>query len=305
MSASDQMRAMLDELMGTNRDGLDNNTREISFDDPQVCKSYLLDCCPHEILSGTRMDLGECHYIHDPALKADFRRESEKRDFYFELEALSHLESFISDCDKKVELAKNKLSETQEELTDEALAKSNHISHLGEKIGTKLAKADELAGKGEVDQSLGLMKEVEELSIEKTRCEAELKTTIPMSTYQQQKLRVCEACSAYLGIHDNDRRLADHFGGKLHLGFMEIRDKLEHLRKTCEDRNLVEKRREAIMKDRRSDREIISGSLRGRSRSRSRDRDRRTKHRRSRSRSRSHARRKEKKSRRYRSRSRS
>ena len=28
---------------------------------------------------------------------------------------------------------------------------------------------------------------------------------------------------AYLGIHDNDRRLADHFGGKLHLGFIEIR----------------------------------------------------------------------------------
>lgn len=37
-------------------------------------------------------------------------------------------------------------------------------------------------------------------------------------------------CSAYLGLHDNDRRLADHFGGKLHLGFIEIREKLEKLR---------------------------------------------------------------------------
>lgn len=36
-------------------------------------------------------------------------------------------------------------------------------------------------------------------------------------------------CSAYLGIHDNDIRLADHFGGKLHLGFMAIRDKLAEL----------------------------------------------------------------------------
>ena len=32
-----------------------------------------------------------------------------------------------------------------------------------------------------------------------------------------------QVCSAYLGIHDNDRRLADHFGGKLHLGFIQIR----------------------------------------------------------------------------------
>lgn len=52
---------------------------------------------------------------------------------------------------------------------------------------------------------------------------------MPASSYQQQKLRVCEVCSAYLGIHDNDRRLADHFGGKLHLGFITIREKLAEL----------------------------------------------------------------------------
>lgn len=52
---------------------------------------------------------------------------------------------------------------------------------------------------------------------------------MPASTYQQQKLRVCEVCGAYLGLQDNDRRLADHFGGKLHLGFIEIREKHEKL----------------------------------------------------------------------------
>ena len=55
------------------------------------------------------------------------------------------------------------------------------------------------------------------------------RNTMPASSYQQQKLRVCEVCCAYLGIHDNDRRLADHFGGKLHLGFIEIREKLADL----------------------------------------------------------------------------
>ena len=58
----------------------------------------------------------------------------------------------------------------------------------------------------------------------------DFKNSMPASTYQQQKLRVCEVCGAYLGIHDNDRRLADHFGGKLHIGFIEIRDKLEELK---------------------------------------------------------------------------
>lgn len=59
--------------------------------------------------------------------------------------------------------------------------------------------------------------------------EQEYRNSMPASSYQQQKLRVCEVCSAYLGIHDNDRRLADHFGGKLHLGFIKIREKLAEL----------------------------------------------------------------------------
>ena len=70
------------------------------------------------------------------------------------------------------------------------------------------------------------MNEVDLLKQEKNNIENDYRNTMPASSYQQQKLRVCEVCCAYLGIHDNDRRLADHFGGKLHLGFVEIRDKL-------------------------------------------------------------------------------
>lgn len=65
---------------------------------------------------------------------------------------------------------------------------------------------------------------------------------MPASTFQQQKLRVCEVCSAYLGLHDNDRRLADHFGGKLHLGFIEIREKLEKLRVSRTEQPFVRNR---------------------------------------------------------------
>ncbi|KAG8390736.1 hypothetical protein BUALT_Bualt01G0114400 [Buddleja alternifolia] len=44
-----------------------------------------------------------------------------------------------------------------------------------------------------------------------------------------QKLRVCDICGAFLSVYDSDRRLADHFGGKLHLGYMQIREKLAEL----------------------------------------------------------------------------
>ncbi|KAL2732848.1 putative RNA-binding protein Luc7-like 2 isoform X1 [Vespula maculifrons] len=52
MTAHDQMRAMLDQLMGTGRNG-ENNKFQVKYSDPKVCKSFLLACCPHEILSST------------------------------------------------------------------------------------------------------------------------------------------------------------------------------------------------------------------------------------------------------------
>ena len=47
---------------------------------------------------------------------------------------------------------------------------------------------------------------------------------------QQEKLRVCETCSAFLSMYDSNRRLADHFGGKLHIGYLQIRDRLKELK---------------------------------------------------------------------------
>ena len=79
-------------------------------------------------------------------------------------------------------------------------------------------QAEELGAQGEVEESMKMLERVEDLKKKKGEAENEYRSSMPASSYQQQKLRVCEVCSAYLGIHDNDRRLADHFGGKLHLG---------------------------------------------------------------------------------------
>ena len=79
-------------------------------------------------------------------------------------------------------------------------------------------QAEELGNQGEVEESVKMLERVEDLKKKKGEAENEYRSSMPASSYQQQKLRVCEVCSAYLGIHDNDRRLADHFGGKLHLG---------------------------------------------------------------------------------------
>lgn len=236
MSASDQMRAMLAQLMGTNCEGEKKSKYDVKFDDRSVCKSFLLGCCPHDILSATRMDLGECSKIHDIALVADFNNASKTRDYFYDVDAFEHLQSFVAECDRKMEQSKKRLKETQEELSEEAAAKVNAIHAFGEQIGTKLARAEELGAEGSVEESLKLMEEVEALKKQKAEAEMDYRNTMPASNYQQQKLRVCEVCSAFLGIHDNDRRLADHFGGKLHVGFITLRSKLAELQQTMDER---------------------------------------------------------------------
>lgn len=270
MSAQDQMRMLLDQLMGTTRNGetSENRTR---FSDTRVCKSFLLSCCPHEILSSTRMDLGECPNIHDVALRADYEAAVKKKDYYYDIDAMEHLASFIADCDRKTEASKKRLEETQEELSAEVAAKANKVHDLAEQIGKKLAKAEQLGADGMVEESMKLMEEVEDLRKKKATAEQEYRNSMPVSSYQQQKLRVCEVCSAYLGIHDNDRRLADHFGGKLHLGFIKIREKLDELKASVEARR--EKRREEREKSRHDDDSMTS---RDRDRHNDRDRDRRS-----------------------------
>ncbi|KAM9837699.1 putative RNA-binding protein Luc7-like 1 [Aulostomus maculatus] len=307
MSAQAQMRALLDQLMGTARDG-DETRQRVKFTDERVCKSHLLNCCPHDILSGTRMDLGECTKIHDLALRADYEIASKERDLFFELDAVDHLESFIADCDRRTELAKKRLAETQEEISAEVAAKAEKVHELNEEIGKLLAKAEQLGAEGNVDEAQKVLQEVEKVRTRKKDAEEEYRNSMPASSFQQQKLRVCEVCSAYLGLHDNDRRLADHFGGKLHLGFIQIREKLDQLKKTVVDKQEKRnqerlKRREEREKEERMKRRTRSRSREHR-RSRSRDRRRRRSRSTSRDRRRSRSRSRERR-RRHRSRSRS
>ena len=147
----------------------------------------------------------------------------------FTFQSGEHLKSFIEDCDRRTELAKKRLMETQEELSAEVTSKAEKVHALAESIGKKLAQAEEAGAEGKIDESMKLLEEVEQTKKKKADAEQEYRNSMPASSYQQQKLRVCEICSAYLGIHDNDRRLADHFGGKLHLGFIKIREKLDKL----------------------------------------------------------------------------
>jgi hypothetical protein len=101
-----------------------------------------------------------------------------------------------------------------------------------EMINEKLKKAEELGEQGMVDEAQKALEEAEALKKLAPRPEPPsdpTKYTAADVRITDQKLRLCDICGAFLSVYDNDRRLADHFGGKLHLGYMLIREKLKEL----------------------------------------------------------------------------
>lgn len=77
-------------------------------------------------------------------------------------------------------------------------------------------KIETLGEQGKVDESMREMAAIEALKSEKAEKERELQQLTDTSGASgHQKLRVCDVCGAYLSVLDSDRRLADHFGGKV------------------------------------------------------------------------------------------
>ncbi|URE14718.1 RNA-binding protein Luc7-like [Musa troglodytarum] len=158
--------------------------------------------------------------------------------------------------------------------------------HTQEMINEKLKKAEDLGEMGMIDEAQKALEEAEALKKLGARQEPVLESSKYSAAdvrITDQKLRVCDICGAFLSVYDNDRRLADHFGGKLHLGYMQIREKLAELQEERnkkrkidrpeDDRRSKERSRDrdgAGSRDRDIDREV-----RGDNRDRGREHDRR------------------------------
>ncbi|RXH82589.1 hypothetical protein DVH24_036930 [Malus domestica] len=150
-----------------------------------------------------------------------------------------------------------------------------------EMINEKLKKAEDLGEQGMVDEAQKALEEAEALKKLPARQEPIVdssKYTAADVRITDQKLRVCDICGAFLSVYDSDRRLADHFGGKLHLGYIQIREKLAELQEEKNKSRKVDRSDDRRSKERSKecDRESSRDRERGASRDRGRDYDRRS-----------------------------
>lgn len=109
----DAQRALLDELMGRNRDGDKPNEEVTDYRDQRVCKKFLCGLCPHDLFQNTKMDMNECAKLHLPKLRDAYEQDRKSRDLGYEQELERDLIKFISDVEKKISRAQRRLEEQE------------------------------------------------------------------------------------------------------------------------------------------------------------------------------------------------
>ncbi|GJJ15593.1 hypothetical protein Clacol_009871 [Clathrus columnatus] len=188
-----------------------------------------------------KMDLGPCPKSHTERLKTDFlaAREAEPHNPIFgrfQQEYESNLFAFVDECDRRIRAAHRRLEKTPEE-NAKTTNLMREIAEIELAIQGGTEKIEQLGEQQKVEESMKEMAAIEALKAEKSDKERELQQLTETSGASgHQKLRVCDVCGAYLSVLDSDRRLADHFGGKMHLGYHELRNLLNQFRAEREAR---------------------------------------------------------------------
>jgi len=236
---AEMQRKLLEQMMGPEAMGI--ATVNLSWPDEKVCRNFLCGTCPHTLFTNTKMDLGACPKSHTERLKTEFlaAREANPSDpifAKFQTEYENNIFAFVDECDRRIRTAQRRLEKTPEE-NAKTTNLMREIAEIELAIQGGTEKIETLGEQGKVEESMKEMQAIEALKSEKGEKERDLQQLTDTSGASgHQKLRVCDVCGAYLSVLDSDRRLADHFGGKMHLGYHELRNMLTKFREDREKR---------------------------------------------------------------------
>lgn len=252
--ASHALAQMLDELMGKDRNLAPTEKRDqVHWSDPDVCKHFLVNFCPHELFTNTRADLGPCTKLHDEALRKEYTKSSKLGKMGYEDDFLRFLQGLISDVEKRIRRGHQRLAlnNSQGSLSSNLNSlKDDKIKMLTERIADLVQQAEELGCEGKVEEAQGMMKLCDQL--EEERRDLENSKLQQQSNEPEKTMEVCQVCGALLVVGDVQQRIDEHLMGKQHAGYARIRAFVEDWK---QKKNQTDEEREARLKKEREERE--------------------------------------------------
>ncbi|OCF38632.1 small nuclear ribonucleoprotein [Kwoniella heveanensis CBS 569] len=223
---AEMQRRLLEQMMGPEAMGI--QPVNVDWWSERVCRNFLFGTCPHILFGNTKMDLGPCPKIHQDRILKQFQEHAmahpnDPRIMAFRQEHENNLYGIVDDVDRRIRASQRKLEKTPEE-NRKTIDLMREIGEIELSIQGGTEEIEALGEAGKVEESMEKLAAVDALKQLKSDKEKELQhLNENAGASGHQKLRVCETCGAMLSVLDSDKRLADHFGGKLHLGYHELR----------------------------------------------------------------------------------
>ncbi|CAE7431575.1 crop [Symbiodinium natans] len=237
----DATRALLDSLMGKDRNsGPDSKCRQ-SFKDPDVCKYYLVGDCPHEMWinqegkASPNSPVGACKKQHSEAMRERLRADIDYVKYRWRyLEDLRvFLQQLVDDNNRKAQKVKEKLNEGVTCTADTHKVVEGHISKKESRAQEIMEAAEKMAEEGQVDASKQALEEADKLAHQKFRL-TRLKEVA--DGWMDECCDVCGSQISWRAVEELEARSKGrehpHVPGAWHQGWRRCR---EALRKVTEE----------------------------------------------------------------------
>ncbi|KAJ8614121.1 hypothetical protein CTAYLR_004620 [Chrysophaeum taylorii] len=229
----DAQRALLDELMGPQRDIPESQRREIKFDEPEIDKFWLVGMNPFDMFRNTpwstrlpdiyRRAIGKEYGGEKSQPKEVLSQwaelpEKAKEKYGYEGQLYQFLDELVRNNDRTVMRARQAHEAKACEITD---ADAERLRAVESEISLLTKEAEAAGEEGDVDGSLSLMTRVEDLNKQK-------EAIIKPQDARVQKVLVCEVSGNV--VQNTDVRIQEHYSGRIYLSWKGVRDKLAELR---------------------------------------------------------------------------
>lgn len=224
---ADAMRAMLDQLMGKDRDKDPSERRKRKWDDEDVCPYFLCNFCPNDLFGNTKSDLGSCGKDHEEALITEFKAEPERVQVRVEKRYLRALQDLIRVVDSRVKRGEERLSLTTDQPAVMAGPYAGELAKKNDSIRALQTEMEKLGEEGMMDEMNECMEKLEVLKSEKEAIE--LKNKNSGFNADVNAMKMCEICGIWKSENPEDARAKNHFIGKQHIGYGKIRDTIKAL----------------------------------------------------------------------------
>jgi len=181
---------------------------------------------PYNVLRDTKSDLGPnpCP-VQETALCQEWQQlpQEEKDKYGFEYDLKTHLEQLVSEHDRKIHKTKERI-ESSNPVSLLCAEEASKVTELLSSIAELQKKSQELGEDGDIDGSLALHQQAEQLRVQKDDIE---RAAAPANEKRQF---VCEVSGLIYSSTDNEARIRDLQAGRSYQGWKQIRDRLVQLR---------------------------------------------------------------------------